>query len=75
MNTILGADKIFEFCEKIKNEASHMQNLYQSLVSKVKQIFFSCLIQKLKSNFTYVSLTINLFFESFNFLSFLNISS
>ena len=59
VNTILGADNIFEFCEKIKNEASHMQNLYQSLVSKVKQIFFSCLIQKLKSNFTYVSLTIN----------------
>ena len=46
VNTILGADNIFEFCEKIKNEASHMQNLYQSLVSEVKQIFFSCLIQK-----------------------------
>ena len=30
VNTILGADNIFEFCEKIKNEVSHMQNQSQS---------------------------------------------
>ena len=32
VNTTLGANNIFEFCEKIKNEAAHMQNQFQSLV-------------------------------------------